>query len=125
MRFLLESQNSNWSQIWYQESPAGHHSHGQCCQVKTKSITIQVVLIRSPYGTFDVEQSISSSAEVVVGCKKTRAATNALRAAAEPQLSRKPLQPAVYKWLGSALGGDGSGAIKSQAKPAAAEPRQH
>ncbi|KAF8209811.1 hypothetical protein K438DRAFT_2058800 [Mycena galopus ATCC 62051] len=61
----------------------------------------------------------------VVRVVRTRAAINALRAAAEPQLSRKPLKPAIYKWLGSALGGDGSGAIKSQAKPAAAEPRQH
>jgi len=53
---------------------------------------------------------------------RTHAATNALQAAAEPQLSRKPLKPAVYKWLGSALGGDGSGAIKSRAEPAVAEP---
>ncbi|KAF8200608.1 hypothetical protein K438DRAFT_1758812 [Mycena galopus ATCC 62051] len=44
---------------------------------------------------------------------------------AEPQLSRTPPKPAVHKRLGSALTGDGSGAIKSRAKLAVAEPRQH
>ncbi|KAJ7203177.1 hypothetical protein B0H12DRAFT_1243849 [Mycena haematopus] len=44
---------------------------------------------------------------------------------AELKLSRKPPKPAVYKWLGSALGGDGSEAIKSRAELAVAEPRQH
>ncbi|KAJ6492176.1 hypothetical protein C8R45DRAFT_928481 [Mycena sanguinolenta] len=39
--------------------------------------------------------------------------------------SRKLPKPAVYKWLGSALGGDGSEAIKSRAELAVAEPRQH
>ncbi|KAJ6459075.1 hypothetical protein C8R45DRAFT_1183233 [Mycena sanguinolenta] len=38
---------------------------------------------------------------------------------------RKLPKPAVYKWLGSALGGDGSEAIKSRAELAVAEPRQH
>ncbi|KAF8135876.1 hypothetical protein K438DRAFT_1947375 [Mycena galopus ATCC 62051] len=61
----------------------------------------------------------------VVEVVQSRKSTNGAQAAAQLWLSRKLPKPAVYKWLGSALGGDGSEAIKSQAELAVAEPRQH
>ncbi|KAJ7803651.1 hypothetical protein B0H13DRAFT_2388882 [Mycena leptocephala] len=42
-----------------------------------------------------------------------------------PTGPRASIYLAVYKWLGSALIGDGFKAIKSRAEPAVAEPRQH